>query len=374
MRAAFRNIPGIGSQKLRRLIGYYGSARDAWQALQEKGLKYVDNLWLEGIAKFIRKIDPDAVAANLEKLNISLVIPGEQGYPSLLTELADAPPLLYYRGNLEPGKEALAIVGSRRATAYGKSASSYLAREVAARGVVVVSGLARGIDTAAHQGALNAHGKTWAFLGCGVDRIYPPENQKLAEAIMANGAVFSEFAPGTPPDAPHFPARNRLISGCARGVLVVEAGLKSGALITVDFALEQGREVFAVPGPIFSEMSRGTHQLLRLGAKVVEGIEDIWAEIGPWSSGDHNESEVRKVTASSWGSAPGNSSPKRGKGSGVNEEHQVLLELLSDVPIHIDRIVLSCPLPAATVALALLELELAGKIMELPGQHYVLAR
>lgn len=323
---------------------------------------------MEGVFRLKKQIDPDIIKKNFEKFGIKILIPGDPGYPVLLAEVADAPPLLYYRGRLDGGQEALAIVGARRATSYGKAAATQLAREVAGRGVAVVSGLARGIDTAAHQGALAAGGITWAFLGCGLDKVYPPENAKLADAIVEKGALISEFPPGSPPDARHFPARNRLISGAARGVVVVEAARKSGALITVDFALEQGREVFAVPGPIFSDMSRGTHHLLRLGARLVEDAEDIWSEINAW----HQPEENRLARLA--GGMTKNQNEEDNGSKGYPAAHSLVLAYLSDVPVHIDSITMAVPLPASAIALGLLELELAGKVVQLPGQHYVLAR
>jgi DNA processing protein len=369
-RAAWRLLPGIGSQRLRLLIAHFGSAQAAWQAPLEDYLTWGKAPWALKVLAGRKEIDRAGVKESLYLQGISMVIPEEDNYPRLLAELADAPPLLYYKGQLRPAREALAVVGSRRATAYGRAAADYLAREVAAKGIVIVSGLARGIDTAAHSGALAVKGETWAFLGNGLDRIYPPENRRLAHSIMENGALLSEFIPGSAPEAHHFPARNRLISGCARGVVVVEAASQSGALITVDFALEQGREVFAVPGPIFSEMSKGTHHLLRFGARMAEGIEDIWAEIPLWS----NFSLLQA------GNQAGNK--KRGKNrqdssaaadidSGNSQE---ILDFLSDIPLHVDQIVLQSARPAGSVALTLLELQLSGKIEQLPGQYYILAR
>lgn len=271
--------------------------------------------------------------------------------------------MLYYRGQSgENGqKEALAIVGSRRATAYGKSAARRLAEQLAERGIIVVSGLALGIDSAAHQGALTKEAVTWAFLGCGLDRIYPAENRKLAEEIVKKGALISEYPPGTPPEAAHFPARNRLISGCARGVVVVEAAQRSGALITVDFALEQGREVFAVPGSIFSEQSKGAHHLLKSGAKLVEGVEDIWSEIPGW--------EQFAMLPSS-----GRQQHQAQSTLSLSPEHEQILDLLSDEPLHIDQMILKTPLSSEKISLILLELEFGGKILHLPGQYYVLSR
>ena len=361
VRAAFRTIPGVGSQRLRQLIAYFGSAVKAWEAPQSTYLQFANQgKWIGEILKCRGKIDPREIGEAIRKQGIFLITPDETGYPFLLAELADAPPLLYYRGHLRGKAEALAIVGSRQATPYGKSAARLLATEATAKGIVIASGLARGIDTAAHQGAVDSGGTTWAFLGCGLDHIYPSENRRLSEDILERGALISEFAPGTPPNAVHFPARNRLISGCSRGVVVVEAAERSGALITVDFALEQGREVFAVPGPIFSKVSRGPHHLLRQGAKIAEGIEDICNELPAWS---HNVSKV----------SMNKDMPKETELQG-NEGHESILQQLSDVPLHIDQITIHSALPVSTISLALLELQLGGKVIQLPGQHYVLAR
>lgn len=362
LRAAFRTIPGVGSQHLRRLIAYFGSAVKAWKAPASKYIPIANTeKWVTEIVKAREMIDPQRIGDALIKEGIKIITPDEGDYPRVLAELADAPPLLYYRGQLLGDAEGLAIVGSRQATAYGKAVARTLARDATARGIVIMSGLARGIDTAAHQGAVDSGGVTWAFLGSGLDRIYPFENKKLAERILEKGAVISEFVPNAPPNATHFPARNRLISGCSRGVVVVEAAQRSGALITVDFALEQGREVFAVPGPIFSEVSRGPHHLLRQGAKIVEGIEDICNELPLWSQYVGQISPTKKVLS-------------KESISSAHREHESILKQLSDVPLHIDQITIHSKLPVSSISLALLELQLGGKIIQLPGQYYVLAR
>lgn len=371
VRAALRTIKGVGSQHLRQLIAYFGSAVKAWEASQVKYLQVANQgKWLGEILKWRKIIDPREIGESLNKQGIQLIIPDEPDYPLLLAELADAPPLLYYRGHLGGESEVLAIVGSRQATAYGKSAARMLARSAAAKGIVIVSGLARGIDTAVHQGALDSEGKTWAFLGCGLDQIYPRENQRLADEILVKGALLSEFTPGTPPNAINFPARNRLISGCSRGVLVVEAAKKSGALITVDFALEQGREVFAVPGPIFSPQSRGTHHLLREGAKIVEEIEDVWNEVPAWSA----RSSMSEARCTLPGRRTSNLESRASNFIPAGIDLGSILKQLSDVPLHIDQITVHSTLPVSSISLALLELQLGGKIIQLPGQHYVLAR
>ncbi|GAB6173772.1 DNA-processing protein DprA [Paradesulfitobacterium aromaticivorans] len=368
VRAAMRTIPGLGNARIRQLLEYYGSAQAAWEAPATSFDKFGGLAWIKEFLHGRARIDPHEIEKDLNQQNILTLIPEEKNYPALLAELSDAPVLLYYRGQLEPEAEALAIVGSRQATPYGKAAAIFLARELTLKGIVVISGLARGIDTAAHQGALEGKGVTWAFLGCGLDRIYPAENKRLAGQILDKGALLSEFPPGTPPDKPNFPARNRLISGCARGVVVVEAAAKSGALITADFALEQGREVFAVPGPIFSEMSRGTHHLLRQGAKIVEGLEDIVQEIAVWGG------SYPLVDGSPMGTKEQGISQTSLATENLTPEQQIVMGLVSDVPLHIDELRANSALDASTAALILLELELMGKIIQLPGQYYALKR
>lgn len=367
IRVAFHSIPGLGSGRLRHLIAVFGSAFKAWQA-SEKDLKILGGeSWVNTLIQKRSQLDLIKVERELDQKEIQTVIPEEQHYPVLLRELADAPPLLYYKGNLGPDERGIAIVGSRKSTPYGRAAAESLGKAVAQQGYAVVSGLARGIDTAAHKGALAGKGKTWAILGSGLDYIYPSENKKLAEQILLEGALISEFAPGVPPEPQFFPMRNRLISGVSEGVVVVEAALRSGALITVDFALEQGREVFAVPGPIFSEQSKGCHQLLRQGATLVEGAEDILSELS-------GEFRVRVAATGSKDlesvKQPGNLSQKQ---EAYSNEQLEILSLMSDLPLHIDQIVLQSSINPSQIALLLLELQLSGEIEQLSGQRYVLA-
>ncbi|HHY26740.1 MAG TPA: DNA-protecting protein DprA [Desulfitobacterium dehalogenans] len=367
IRAMLHTIQGVGSGRLRQLIARFGSALNALQQI-EGSQELQDEHWLQQIVQKSKEIHPADILESLHGQGIKLVIPEEEGYPELLRQLTDVPPLLYYKGNLPAGQEALAIVGARKATPYGRAAAESLAKEVAGQGIIVVSGLARGIDTAAHRGALAGRGITWAVMGCGLKHMYPPENQKLAEEIMAKGgALWSEFAPGMPPEPQLFPARNRLISGMSRGVVVVEAALRSGALITVDFALEQGREVFAVPGPIFSQMSKGPNHLIRQGAKLVEGFEDVCTEIPSFAGLGHmtNPSADRGTESADIG--------KQEDQRGISREQQQILNQLSDIPTHIDQITMNSEVPPEQIPLALLELQLAGRIEQLPGQFYVLA-
>lgn len=362
-RATIHSISGIGSGKLRQLIARYGSAINAWHSLESTSGLHKEEPWIQQIGRKRRELNPFEIEEALKEKEIFTVIPEEEDYPPLLRELSDAPPLLYYKGHLSIRKEAIAIVGARRSTPYGRAAAEAISKELAQHEIVVVSGLARGIDTAAHKGALTGSGITWAVLGCGLNFMYPPENKKLAEEIIEkSGAIFSEFMPEMPPEPQLFPMRNRLISGMSRGVVVVEAALKSGALITVDFALEQGREVFAVPGPIFSEQSKGSNNLIRQGAKLIEGFKDILPEI-PSLQGSQNQEKNEE---------PGQKN-RTGTHLEKSLEHEELLQMISDLPLHIDQITMNSQLPPEQIPLALLELQLAGQIEQLPGQLYVLA-
>ena len=280
---------------------------------------------------------------------------GDPAYPMRLRTIPDPPPVLFVRGALD-ASPAVAIIGSRRATPYGLAAAARLAADLAMARVTVISGLARGIDGAAHQAALDGGGRTIAVLGCGADVAYPPEHRALAGAIAASGALVSEFAPGTPPLRGHFPRRNRLISGLALGVVVVEGMEDSGALVTVDYALDQGREVFAVPGSIFSRHSRAPHELLRQGARVVESAADVLHELG-------------------LAAAPERSGQVEGAGAGQPDDHRSgadretrLLSLLESGPRSRDDIVTVSGWPAGDVAALISMLEIRGLIRTLPGQ------
>ncbi len=264
------------------------------------------------------------------------------------------PFLLYLKGEVKKKDiDALAIVGTRRATTYGKLITRRLARALARKGVTIVSGLARGIDTAAHQGALEVGGRTIAVLGSGIDIIYPGENKKLAEEIAKRGAVVSEYSLGTQPNALHFPQRNRIISGLSKGVLVIEAPLKSGALITADFALEQGREVFAVPGNITSPNSQGTNRLIKEGAKLVECAEDILEEL----EFSYLKKEDKQVL-------------DREIPSLFSEEREIF-SLLKEEPVHIDSLISESNLAASRVGELLMKLQIKGLARELPGKLFV---
>jgi DNA processing protein len=305
--------------------------------------------------------DWDQVEARLSRLEAQgayLVIPDDPRFPALLKQIPYPPPYLLVRGDLRPEDDrAVALVGTRGPSYYGLKTARRLAGALAARGWTVVSGLARGIDTAVHQGALEKGGRTLAVLGCGLDVIYPPENRSLYEKIPEQGALISEFSLGTPPEAKNFPIRNRLISGLSLGVVVVEAGAKSGTHITVHYALDQGREVFAVPGPIDAPTSVGPHRLIQQGAKLVHDVEDILQELpgGP-SPGPLVVSSEPAATITP--TRPVTADP--------------LLPFLGSEPIQLEELVQAAGLPAAEVMSRLTLLELQGLVKELPGKCYVL--
>jgi DNA processing protein len=275
-------------------------------------------------------------------------------YPSRLRAIADPPPLLYVKGEiLAVDERAVAIVGSRSASEYGLKVARSMGRGLASLGFTVISGMARGIDGTAHQAALDAGGRTIAVLGCGVDRVYPPEYAGLSQRISRQGAVISEFPLGTRPVAFNFPARNRLISGLSLGVVVVEATEKSGSLITAALALEQNRDVFAVPGEVGSSRSRGTHRLIRQGAKLVESAEDIIEEVAPQLASLEDAKPAQRAL-------PQQSS----------DDTRRIFDLLRERILHIDDVIETSGLSSAQVSQILLELELQGFLRQLPGKRY----
>lgn len=346
--AALQGVPGIGSSRINALVDYFGSARQAWLADQGDLFlsKCLDNTICNNLLGQRDKIDVYKLAEVLTKKHISLSCLSESDYPALLRRSFNPPYVLYYRGDLPPNDKLIAVVGSRKPTVYGKNVAGMLAVALAEAQVGIVSGAARGIDTAAHLGALE-RGYTIAVLGSGVDVAYPPENAKLLNSIAECGAVISEYAPGVMAHPGHFPARNRIISGLARGVVVVEAAEKSGSLITADFALEEGRDVFAVPGSIFADGSKGTNNLIKQGAKLVDSARDILMEYG-WEERQHNQAEPELTQA----------------------EKNVYDLLNYEEPIGIEEIVTKLSVPPATAAYILLQLSLRGLTVEHSDQRY----
>lgn len=346
---ALNAVSVLGSRRIRKLIDFTGSAREAFSLPEEEILKA--GIPEKAAAAFIREragIDPEHELLRCQELGINVVTLADSNYPELLMEIYDPPAVLYFRGELEELKgAAVAVVGSRKATAYGRNAAIKISRDLAAAGVAVISGMARGIDTCAHLGALEGGGRTYAVLGCGLDICYPPENKKLMARIERHGAVISEFPPGTRPRPAHFPMRNRIISGLSQAVLIVEAAEKSGALITADCALEQGRDVFAVPGSINSLTSRGCHRLLREGAGIAEGAEDILSALG--LAGAVCSKPLPELT----------------------EEQQKILRNMEYEPLHIDRLAEACCMPAAELLAILVEMEINGLVKKLPGNYFL---
>jgi DNA processing protein len=308
-----------------------------------------------------RSQDVDKERSALERLNAHLVPFSDPRYPAGLRPLPDAPPVLYVRGSLlADDKFSLAIVGSRRASAYGLSIAERFSRELAGRGLTIVSGGARGIDTRAHRGALEAAGRTIAYVGCGLDVNYPAENKRLFEEIASEGrgAIVSEFAIGTMPEPWRFPARNRLISGTALGTLVIESPIDSGALITATDAANQGRDVFAVPGPIETGKNAGCHKLIQDGAKLVQSPQDILDELGvlTLTAGDEEQSSAGRLPPTPAGLAP---------------EQQKVLEMLTLQARHVDSLISESGYTAPQVTGILTLLEMRGLARRVPGNAFV---
>jgi DNA processing protein len=356
---ALRGLPGVGLVLFQRLVQAFGSPAAVFEADQSdlRSIKGVSPAIAKAIASFRDWDRVEAQISRLATVDAEVLTQDDPRFPSRLKEIPYPPPYLFLRGSLEPDDaRAVALVGTRGASYYGLKACRRLAGALAARDWRVVSGLARGIDTAAHQGALEKGGRTLAVLGCGLDVVYPPENKKLYAQIPEQGALISEFPLGTPPEARNFPIRNRLISGLAWAVVVVEAGEKSGTHITVQYALDQGREVLAVPGPVDSPTSIGPHRLIQQGAKLVHEVEDILQEL-PRDAGVKPSPRLAGVTE-----AP----PARPR------DADPLLPFLGADPVQLEELVQASRLPAAEVMSRLTLLELKGLIRELPGKCFVL--
>lgn len=351
---ALNRIHFLGPVRIGALIRHCGSACSAWSAQASK-LEQIPELngLVEKLQEERRLIDPGIEWRRLQNLGICCLTLDNPAYPYLLKQVTHPPPLLYSLGSWINESAVVAIVGSRRCTVYGREIARRLAGELALAGITVVSGLALGVDTAAHQGALASGGRTIAVLGCGLDRCYPPSNTGLMKAIRANGAVLSEFPLDTRPLPQHFPQRNRIISGLSLGTVVVEATQKSGALITANYALEQNREVFAVPGHVDSPYSRGCHRLLKEGARLVETYTDILEEL-----------QILPITAAAEAAAAGSAKI-------CTEAEENLLKLISHQPQQIDEIIRLSGLNAGQIGTLLLELELKGLVRQLPGKYFL---
>lgn len=353
---ALSMLPEVGPVGARKLLSVFRSPEMIFNA----GLN--DLLSVEGIginrARNIKAFSDwravEEQIGKMEKSGIKAVSLDDPLYPEMLREIYDAPAVFYIKGDIQPeDKYSIAIVGSRKLTHYGRSVAENLSEDLASMGFTIVSGLARGIDSLSHKGALKAGGRTIAVLGSGIDVPYPPENKTLMDNITCSGCVISEFVLGTPPDKENFPKRNRLVSGLSLGVLVVEAAADSGALITARYALEQGREVFAVPGNITSGNSEGTNYLIKNGAVPVQKATDIIEELAPVLKGFIRLKNKVKIE--------------------VSDEEKALCNLLSGEPKQIDMISRESGLPASAVLAILLGLELKGAVKQITGKRFYLA-
>ncbi len=352
---AFARVRGIGPARLRKLLTHFGSLERAWQAapfdLSHAGL---DDKSVGALMSAQRELHPDRELETVLRAGITALCWDDPGYPVLLKTLNDPPPVLFVRGALlELDQLALAIVGTRKPTLYGREVAAVLAGEMARNSVTVVSGLARGIDAAAHQAALSSGGRTVAVIACGADQVYPPDHRILAERIAEHGAVVSDYPVGSPPEPGNFPPRNRIISGLSLGTVVVEADERSGALITAGFAAEQGRDVFAVPGNIFNRTSRGTNQLLRDGAIPVIEPTTVLQHLNVNGVAERAEAAVAMPHS-------------------AEEAH--LLERLSHEPTLMDELVRQLGLPTDAVTATLAMLEVRGLVRRDAGASYTLTR
>ncbi len=369
---AINMIPKVGPVRLRKLLQVFGDAPAILRAPVDR-LAAVDGITPEiarGIAAWETLVDLPAERARMAEAGIEVLTAQSEAYPSLLRTIHDPPIVLYVWGELKPtDSQAIGVVGSRQSSFYGLETAKKLSYQLAYAGLTVISGLARGIDTAAHQGALAAQGRTVAVLGCGLSQIYPPENFALAERIAdGSGAVISEFPMGVTPDRTTFPMRNRIISGCSLGVVVIEAGLKSGALISAGQAADQGRTVFAVPGPIDRPSSQGTNRLIQQGAKLVMDSADILEEITGlpgFSAPAPDVSPPAPAAEPSPLTSPFVSSP------GLSPAEASVLAAVERDETPIDLIISKCGLPTAVVSSTLFALELKKLVKQLPGKHYV---
>jgi DNA processing protein len=351
----FNIISGIGRVRFAQLENYFNSLAIAWQAdsseLKRAGL---DKIAINAIVDGRPGINLDREVEELDRKNVQVLTYHDSRYPSRLHEVYDYPPLIYVRGSLLPQDEwCVAVVGTRRATAYGRQVTEEIVKDLTRNRITIVSGLARGIDSVAYRSALSSGGRTIAICACGLDNIYPPENGELAYKIISNGALISEYPVSTKPKPEYFPRRNRILSGLSMGVLVVEAGESSGAVITAHLALEQNREVFAIPGSILSPASAGTNRLIQEGAKLVSNCNDILEELNLTTVA--RQIEMKEVIP-------------------PTETETTLLKYLSHEPVHIDDVCRIAGLSMAIISSTLAMMELKGMVKQVGNMNYVLCR
>jgi DNA processing protein len=357
---ALNLIEGVGPVRVRQLMDHFGDApailgASRQQLLQVRG---IGEDTAEAIAGWEKGIDLSSELKRIKDFGCRIVTQADAEYPGLLRQIYDPPVVLYVKGQLLPkDKNAVALVGSRLTTHYGIEVARKLAYQLAYLGVTVVSGGARGIDSAAHQGALSAKGRTVVVLGTGINLVFPPENAELFERVAANGALITQFPFNRPPDKQAFPIRNRIVAGMTLGTVVVEANLTSGALITANFAAEYGRQVFAVPGRIDSPRSKGCHELIKKGAKLCEGPEDILSEfeyLFPASNRPPAPNETGVLPALE-----------------LSESEQKVYDTLNHEELSIDEVIRKSGLPSSAVSVALLSLEMKRAVKQLPGKLFV---
>lgn len=351
---AFNLLPQIGPRRIKKLQIYFPSMQTAWQAnFSELKEALGEEKIAENILTARKNIDPDIEFAKLEKEHIKIITPEEKEYPKSLTEISSAPALLYARGNVLPDEFYLGLVGSRKLSDYGKRATEDFARALSKSGMTLVSGMAYGVDTITHRECLKLKNRTIAVLGSGLDEksIYPSANRQIAHEIENCGCVISEFPVGTPPLKQNFPARNRIVSGISRGIVVIEASATSGSLITARFALEQNREVFAVPGSIYSKNSEGTNNLIKMGAKAACKISDILEEFN--LNLDPAFKSAKEILPE-------------------NPEEEIILKNLSaDNSIHVDKLSALTGIKTASLSSLLTLMEMKGMIRDIGGMRYI---
>jgi len=362
---ALNMVPHVGPVRYRQLLEHFGDPGAILGASKSQLMRVpgIADTVAEGITGWEKTVDLAGELKRIADFGARIVSQRDEEYPALLREIYDPPILLYVKGTLTPqDKNAVAMVGSRQTTPYGMNAARKLAYQLAYMGISVVSGGARGIDTAAHQGALSANGRTIAVLGTGINLVFPAENAALFERIAANGALVTQFPFNRPADKQSFPIRNRIVAGMTLGTVVVEANLTSGALITAGMAVEAGRHVFAVPGPIDSPRSKGCHDLIKKGAKLCEGVEDIVTEfeyLFPQTN--------RRPPA-------GEPAPPTLPGLTLTEHERAAFEALEHGELYIDDIIVRTGLPASAVSVALLTLEMKRLVRQMPGKLFTRAK
>ena len=349
------SIPGVGRVTFRKLVNHFGFPARALTASPDeiKKINGISDKVITGITTFPWREHAEQEIEKAAKAGVDIISTDDPAYPDSLKNTPDPPLYLYVKGSLLPeDKNAVAIVGTRKPTHYGTTTTHRIASDIAAAGFTIVSGMARGIDTEAHKGALAAKGRTIAVLGCGIDIAYPPENKGLMDEISRSGAVVTENAFGTMPEAGYFPGRNRIISGLSRGTVIIEATEDSGSLITAKYTLEQGRKLYAVPGNIGSLTSKGTNSLIKQGAILVESAADVLQDLG--ITGKHRErtENVRPRTP-------------------LTEDEETVFRCITTEPKHIDSIMNECRASAGKLSGVLVTLELKGVAKQLPGKYYI---